>query len=150
MEASKVTVDRIDVNVHKGAHPRIGAVDVIPFPPGVGPRRGRVRHAGQGIRETPPGRVGVLVYFYENTALRLDRHHLEVICKSQIEALRQGIVFPERHPDVGEPKLHPTAGSTVIGVRRFLLAFNMNQNSTDIGIAKEIARRIWGSGGGFS
>lgn len=149
MEASKVAVDRIDMNVHKGAHPRIGAVDVIPFTPVSGVRMDECVTLAREFGKRFQAELGVPVYYYEDAALRPDRTRLEVIRKGQAEALREGIVLPERHPDVGEPKLHPTAGATVIGARRFLVAFNVNLNSTDVGIAKEIARRIRGSGGGF-
>lgn len=150
MEASRVAVQQIDMNVHKGAHPRIGAVDVIPFTPvsGVGMEEcvALAREFGKRFQ----AELGVPVYYYEEAALRPDRTRLEVIRKGQIEALREEIALPERLPDVGEPRLHPTAGATVIGARRFLVAFNVNLNSKDVRIAKEIARRIRGSSGGFA
>lgn len=149
MEASKVAVDRIDMNVHKGAHPRIGAVDVIPFTPVSGVGMDECVTLAREFGKRFQAELGVPVYYYEDAALRPDRTRLEVIRKGQVEALKEEIVLPERHPDVGEPKLHPTAGATVIGARRFLVAFNVNLDSKDVGIAKEIARRIRGSGGGF-
>jgi glutamate formiminotransferase len=135
MAASKVAIETIDLNTHKGAHPRMGAVDVIPFTP---------------LRNITMTELDVPVYFYEEAALRPDRKQLEVIRKGQYEGLKEEIIKPERHPDLGEPKLHPTAGATVIGARKFLVAFNVNLNTTDINIAKTIAKRVRASGGGFT
>ena len=78
-----------------------------------------------------------------------ERRRLEVIRKGQYEGLKKDIQKPERHPDVGEPELHPTAGATAIGARKFLIAFNVNLGTDDIGIAREIAKRVRASSGGL-
>jgi glutamate formiminotransferase len=100
--------------------------------------------AARYARET-----GVPVYLYESAALRPERRNLETVRKGQFEALVKEIGNPERAPDVGEALLHPSAGATAIGARQFLVAFNINLKSRDIGAARDIARRIRASGGGL-
>jgi glutamate formiminotransferase len=149
LDASKVAISHIDMERHQGGHPRIGAVDVIPFVPlrnitmeecvEVARRFGRRYH-----EET-----GVPVYFYEDAALRPERKGLEVIRKGQYEVLKVEITNPQRHPDVGEPKLHPSAGATVIGARKALIAFNVNLGTADVKVAKEIAKAVRSSSGGL-
>jgi glutamate formiminotransferase len=149
LEASKVAVSHIDMERHQGEHPRLGAVDVIPFVPlrnmtmeecvEVAHRFGRRYH---GDTEVP-------VYFYEEAALRPERKRLEVIREGQYEALKVEIADPERHPDIGEPKLHPSAGATVIGARKALVAFNVNLGTNDMNVAKAIAKAVRSSSGGF-
>jgi glutamate formiminotransferase len=94
--------------------------------------------------------TGVPVYFYGDAAIRLERKRLETIRRGQYEALRSEITQPERHPDVGEAKLHPTAGATVIGARKFLVAFNVNLGTSDVKVAKEIARAVKAPSSGFA
>lgn len=149
LEAAQKAVALIDMNQHQGAHPRIGAVDVIPFVP--------LRHMsmeacvalahafGKRFHEE----TGIPVYFYEEAALRPERARLEVIRQGQYEGLKADISKPERHPDVGEPRLHATAGATVIGARKFLVAFNVNLGTSDVRIAKEIAKVVRASSGGL-
>ena len=93
--------------------------------------------------------LGVPVYFYEDSAKRPERKRLEVIRKGQYEALKTESVNPDRNPDIGGPALHPTAGATVVGARRFLVAFNVNLNTADEEIAKSIANCVRASSGGF-
>jgi glutamate formiminotransferase len=149
LEASRAAISNIDMDRHRGGHPRIGAVDVIPFVPlrnitmeecvELAHRFGRRYH-----EET-----GVPVYFYEEAALRTERKRLEVIRRGQYEALKAEITNPERHPDVGEPKLHPSAGATVIGARIFLVAFNVNLGTQDVRVAREIVKSVRSSSGGL-
>ena len=149
LEASKVAISHIDMERHQGGHPRVGAVDVIPFVPlrnitmeecvELARRFGRRYHED----------TGVPVYFYEEAALRPERKRLEVIRKGQYEALKAEITDLERHPDIGEPKLHPSAGATVIGARKFLVAFNVNLGTDDVKVAEEIAKAVRASSGGL-
>jgi len=149
LEAAKVAVEHIDLNHHQGGHPRMGAVDVIPFVPlrnitmeecvALAHRFGKRYHEETGIP----------VYFYEEAALRPERRRLEVVRKGQYEGLKESITQPERHPDVGEPKLHPTAGATAVGARKILVAFNVNLGTTDVRVAKEIAKAVRSSSGGL-
>jgi glutamate formiminotransferase len=149
MAASKVAVDNIDLNTHQGAHPRMGAVDVIPFTPISGITMEECVELARAFGERFPKELDVPVYYYEEAAIRPDRTRLEVIRKGQYEVLKEEVTKPERHPDLGEPKLHPTAGATVIGARKFLVAYNVNLNTTDVSIAKAIGKRVRASGGGF-
>ncbi|MCF4114332.1 MULTISPECIES: glutamate formimidoyltransferase [Dethiosulfovibrio] len=150
MAASKVAVDNIDLNTHKGAHPRMGAIDVIPFTPISGISMDECVELARSFGKRFHEELNVPVYYYEDAAIRPDRTRLEVIRKGQYEGLKEEITKPERHPDLGEPKLHPTAGATVIGARKFLVAFNVNLNTTDVEIAKTIGKRVRASGGGFT
>jgi len=150
LEASKIATQHIDMNTHQGAHPRIGAIDVIPFTPISNITMEECVELARTFGERYYNELKIPVYYYEEAAIRPDRTRLEVIRKGQYEVLKEEVVKPERHPDVGEPKLHPTAGATVIGARKFLIAFNVNLNTTDVSIAKAIAKRVRASGGGFT
>jgi glutamate formiminotransferase / 5-formyltetrahydrofolate cyclo-ligase len=150
LESARAAIALIDMRRHAGAHPRIGAVDVVPFVPVRGITLEQCvtlsrAFAARYVRET-----GVPVYLYEAAALRPERRNLEAVRKGQYEALVEEIGNPDRAPDVGPPRLHPSAGATVIGARQFLVAFNINLKSRDIGAAREIARKIRASGGGLS
>jgi len=149
LEASRVAISHIDLERHQGGHPRIGAIDVIPFIPLQNIDLAgcvKLAHAfGKRFWEE----TGVPVYFYGEAALRPERRALEVIRKGQYEALKSEVVNPERRPDVGEPKLHPSAGASVIGARSFLIAFNVNLGTGDIAVAREIAKAVRASSGGL-
>ncbi|MFW6147344.1 MAG: glutamate formimidoyltransferase [Thermodesulfobacteriota bacterium] len=149
LAAAKIAISRIDLNDHQGSHPRIGAVDVIPFVP----LQGITMDSCAELSRTFGGRyhkeTGVPVYFYEEAALRPERRNLEVIRKGEYEGLKKEIAKPERRPDIGPPQLHASAGATVIGARRFLIAFNVNLDTDRLQVAKEIARTVRGSGGGL-
>jgi glutamate formiminotransferase len=140
----------IDLTRHQGAHPRIGATDVLPFVPIEGVTMqdcvALAHRVGQEILE----RYQIPVYFYEAAALRPERAALEKIRKGQLETLRrEAPLDPERSPDLGGPELHPTAGAIAIGARKFLIAYNINLDTPDAGIAAEIARAIRSSSGGL-
>jgi glutamate formiminotransferase len=142
--------ERIDLTKHQGVHPRIGATDVVPFVPVRGVTLEDcaqiARSVGRRIAETH----GIPVYLYEAAATRPDRVNLENIRRGQFEGLRGEIAAnPGRRPDFGESRIHPTAGATAVGARKFLIAYNVNLNTPDVGIAKQIARRIRFSSGGF-
>ena len=149
LEAAKVAISHIDLERHQGGHPRIGAVDVIPFVPLQSMTMEECVELAHSFGRRYYEDTGVPVYFYEEAALRPERKRLEVIRKGQYEALKAEITKPERHPDVGEPKLHPSAGATVIGARKFLVAFNVNLGTNDVKVAKEIARTVRSSSGGL-
>ncbi len=143
-------LELIDLTKHHGAHPRIGACDVLPFIPIEGVTIedcvALAKTTGRKIWE----RFKIPVYFYEAAAQRAHRTNLENIRKGQFEGLRDEVLRnPDRAPDVGEPRLHPTAGATVVGARKFLIAYNINLNTPDVGIANKIARAIRFSSGGL-
>jgi len=140
----------IDLTRQTGAHPRIGATDVVPFIPVRGVTIedcvALAKKAGREIWE----RYRIPVYFYEAAAQRPERTNLENIRKGQFEGLREEVLRnPERAPDVGERSLHSTAGATVVGARKFLIAYNINLNTPDVEIAKRIAKTIRFSSGGL-
>jgi len=147
--ASKLAISLIDMERHQGAHPRVGAVDVIPFVPLRNITMEKCVELARRFGRRYYEDTGIPVYFYEEAALRDDRKGLEVIRKGQYEALKTEITNPERHPDVGEPKLHPSAGATVIGARKSLVAFNVNLGTDDVKVAKEIAKAVRSSSGGL-
>jgi len=150
LAASKVAISHIDMERHQGGHPRVGAVDVIPFIPLRNMTMEECVELARRFGRRYQGDTGVPVYFYEEAALRPERKGLEVIRKGQYEALKAEITKPERHPDVGEPRLHPSAGATVIGARKFLIAFNVNLGTKDVQVAKEIAKALRSSSGGLA
>jgi len=151
IDASKTAVKHIDLNVHEGEHPRIGAVDVIPFTPVRGISIEECVSLAHAFGERYYKETGIPVYFYEDAAKRPERKRLEVIRKGQYETLKEEAKSnPDRRPDVGEAKLHPTAGASVVGARKFLVAFNVNLGTKDVNIAKKIASAIRSSSGGFA
>ena len=140
----------IDMTKQSGAHPRIGATDVLPFIPLEGVSIEEcVALARESAREIWE-RFRIPVYFYEAAATRPERANLENVRKGQFEGLREAALRdPDRSPDVGEPRLHPTAGATAVGVRKVLIAYNIHLNTSDVTIAKSIAKSIRFSSGGL-
>ena len=149
LEATKAAIRHIDLEQHRGGHPRIGAVDVIPFVPLRNLTMEGCVELARSFGRRYHEETGVPVYFYEEAAIRPERRGLEVIRRGQFEALKEEITRPERHPDVGEPRLHPSAGATVIGARKFLVAFNVNLGTRDLEVARRIARAMRASSGGL-
>ena len=140
----------IDLTRQTGVHPRIGATDVIPFVPleGVSVEEcvELARHVGQELWD----QYRIPVYFYGAAATRPERVNLENVRKGQFEGLREEVPRnPDRSPDIGEARLHPTAGATAVGVRKLLIAFNVYLNTRDVSVAKEIAKSVRTSGGGL-
>jgi glutamate formiminotransferase len=142
--------DIIDLTQQSGVHPRIGAVDVLPFVPLAGHTLQDCVELAHRVGPEIWKRYAIPIYFYEAAALRPERKNLENIRKGQCEALREEILRnPDRAPDIGDRKLHPTAGAIAVGARRFLIAFNVLLNTCDLGIAKQIAQVIRASSGGL-
>ncbi|MGD0369279.1 MAG: glutamate formimidoyltransferase [Acidobacteriaceae bacterium] len=141
----------IDLTTQEGVHPRIGAADVIPFVPirniSLEQCALLARQAGTEIWK----RYQVPVYFYEAAAARPDRALLEEVRRGQFEGLRDAVLRePARRPDVGGPSLHPTAGASAVGARRFLIALNLYLNTAEVSVARAIAKDIRQSGGGLA
>jgi len=140
----------IDLTQQQGAHPRIGAADVVPFIPIEGVTLEDCVKLAERLGSEIWNKLKIPVYFYEAAARRPERVNLENIRRGQFEALLKEMgTVPERHPDVGDPVCHPTAGATVVGARKFLIAYNINLGTADVGIAKKIAKTIRFSSGGF-
>ncbi len=150
LEALVATAIReIDMEVHRGEHPRIGAVDVIPFVPlgdtTMDEAIALARAFGARIAE----RHDLPVYLYAQAATRPDRVKLADVRRGQYEGLKQEIAQHGREPDFGPARMHPRAGAVAVGARPFLIAWNINLDSRDVELAKRIARRIRESGGGL-
>ena len=140
----------IDLNQHQGAHPRMGAADVVPFIPIDGVTIedcvAMARNVGQQIWQ----RFQIPVYLYEAAAASPERQNLENIRRGQFEGIRAEIATnPARRPDIGEARVHPTAGATVVGARKFLIAYNVFLNTPDVAVAKKIAKAVRFSSGGL-
>ena len=140
----------IDLTRHQGAHPRLGAADVIPFIPIEGVTLedcvAMARHVGAEIWK----RYQIPVYLYEAAASTPERQNLENIRRGQFEGIREEIATNQaRKPDFGEARLHPTAGATVVGARKFLIAYNIFLNTPNVDIAKSIAKAVRFSSGGM-
>lgn len=143
----------IDLNRHQGAHPRLGATDVVPFIPIRGVTLEDCVHIAEWVAEQAWLRSGVPTYLYEAAARTPERRNLENIRRGQFEGVREEVRSnPDRQPDFGpeEPGLHPTAGATVVGARKFLIAYNINLSTPDVTLAKSIAKKIRASSGGFA
>jgi len=147
----EVAIEAIDMEEHTGEHPRIGAVDVIPFVPlGTTTLDACVVLArGFGLRIAD--RFGIPVYLYARAATRPDRVRLADVRRGGYEAVRDeiGVAGADRAPDFGPKHTHPRAGAVAVGARPFLIAWNINLDTNDVEVAKRIARRVRESGGGL-
>ena len=150
MEAALVeSIERIDMNNHSGQHPRLGAVDVIPFVPLGDTTMDECVDLARGFGKRIADRFDLPVYLYARAASRPERVSLPEIRKPQYEGLRDLISTPEYEPDFGPARLHPTAGAVVVGARPFLIAYNINLESSDVELAKRIAKQVRESSGGL-
>lgn len=141
-------IELIDMRQHRGAHPRLGAVDVVPFVPIQGIE---MEEAIQVAREFGKelGKKGIPVFFYEETATCPERKTLPAIRKGEYEGLKEKLNDPKWKPDEGPEDFNPRSGATVVGARFPLIAYNVNLKTADIAIAKEIAKKIRFKDGGF-
>ena len=150
VRAAARAAELIDLNRHRGVHPRLGALDVLPFVPlgktSLADCVALAHRAGERIwRE-----LQIPVYFYEAAAFEPDRKLLENVRRGGFEALRELVLIDEtKAPDLGGPGLHPTAGAVIIGARPILIAFNINLQTADLALAKNIARAVRASNGGL-
>ncbi len=140
----------IDLTKHTGAHPRLGAADVIPFIPIEGVTLEDCVAIARRVGEEIWKRFKVPVYLYESAAQRPERQNLENVRRGQFEGIREEVkTNPARKPDFGDAALHPTAGATVVGARKFLVAYNVYLNTPDVEIAKKIGKAVRFSNGGL-
>jgi len=148
-QAIKTAAELIDLDEHTGAHPRIGATDVVPFVPLSGATMEECIAIAQRLGQRVGSELSVPVYLYEAAATRPERANLENIRKGQYEGLKSEVeTNPERKPDFGPAKLSK-AGATVIGARNPLIAFNVYLTTDDVDIAKKIAKAVRQSSGGL-
>ena len=142
-------IHEIDMDVHTGEHPRIGAVDVIPFIPLAATTMDDCVELARAFGERIATRFQLPVFLYANAATRPERVKLVDVRRGQYEGLKSEIVENGREPDFGPARLHPSAGAVAVGARPFLIAYNINLDSADVDLAKRIARRVRESGGGL-
>lgn len=142
-------IDLIDMRRHQGEHPRLGAVDVIPFVP-IGPTTMEDCVAlARGVGEELWSRLRLPVYLYAAAASAPHRVRLPDIRKGEFEGLAEKMATEGWAPDFGDPRPHPTAGAVVVGARRPLIAYNINLNTSDVSVARSVARAIRESSGGL-
>ena len=148
-QAVATAAQRIDLNHHRGEHPRMGATDVVPFVPVRGVTMEECVALARQLGERVGGELGIPVYLYEEAATRPERRNLADVRRGEYEGLREAIsTDPARQPDFGPSVLGP-AGATAIGARPPLLAFNVYLNTDDVAPARAIAAAIRHSGGGL-
>ena len=140
----------IDLTKHQGAHPRMGAADVVPFIPIEGVTMAECVALAKKVGADVAARFDIPVYLYEEASANPARRNLEDIRRGEFEGLAAEIATnPARRPDIGEPRIHPTAGATVVGARKALIAYNVFLNTTDVDIAKKVAKAVRFSSGGL-
>lgn len=140
----------IDMRAHQGQHPRLGATDVLPFVPVRGVTMEDCVRVAHEAGATIARELSIPVYYYEHAALRPERVNLEDVRRGALELLREQITTnPERAPDEGLARVHDSAGAIAVGARPFLIAFNVILRSSDIDVARQIARKIRARNGGL-
>lgn len=143
-------VELIDMNKHKGEHPRMGAIDVVPFIPVSEVTMEECIQLANEFAQEFSKKTNVPCYLYEEAAKREDRKNLADVRRGEYEGLKEEIgKNPDKIPDYGPNKMHPTAGATAVGARFFLIAFNVNLGTANIKIAEKIAQTIRNSSGGY-
>ena len=147
--AAKKAIELIDMNKHQGQHPRIGAIDVVPFVPAQNVTIEECIELSIKFAEIM-SKEGIPVYLYEESARKLERKNIDNIRIGEYEGLKESIkTDPERKPDYGPMELHPTAGAIITGARHPLISFNINLGTKDIKIAKKVAKSIHLRSGGL-
>jgi glutamate formiminotransferase/formiminotetrahydrofolate cyclodeaminase len=151
LAVSAKAIELIDLNRHKGQHPRMGAVDVVPFIPISDVTMDECVELARDFGKEYATRFSVPVYLYEAAATRPHRTNLADVRKGEFEGLRDEIgKNPDRTPDFGPNSIHPTAGATAVGARQVLIAYNINLATNDINVAKKIAKQVRGKDGGLT
>ena len=148
-QLTKKASEVIDMTKHVGEHSRMGATDVIPFVPTMGVTVEECVEMSKRLGQRIWDELKIPSFLYEDSATRPERRNLATCRKGQFEGMPEKLLQPEWAPDFGERKIHPTAGITAIGARMPLVAFNVNLATSDVEIAKKIAKVIRGSSGGF-
>jgi glutamate formiminotransferase / 5-formyltetrahydrofolate cyclo-ligase len=149
LQLFEAALSRIDLRLHQGEHPRVGAVDVLPFVPIEGVTMADCVALARRVGEQVAERFGVPVFLYEEAASAPHRRNLEDVRRGQFEGLADKLKSPEWQPDFGPSAPHATAGAVCIGARMPLIAYNINLGTADIEIAKKIAKAIRHSSGGY-
>ncbi len=151
LAGSAKAVELIDLTKHKGEHPRMGAVDVVPFVPLSGATMDDCLALAKDFGRELAERFHVPVFLYEEAALRPERRNLADVRAGEFEGLRDKIGRdPAKKPDFGPDKIHPTAGATAVGAREILIAYNVNVGTSNLAIAKKIAHQLRAKDGGLA
>src|SRR6185503_2866232 len=145
----EVAIHEVDMDQHTGEHPRIGAVDVVPFVPLATTTMTDCIELARAFGERIARRFDLPVFLYAQAASRPERVKLADVRRGGYEGLGREIGLPGRGPDFGPDRMHPSAGAIAVGARPFLIAYNINLDSPDVELAKRIARRVRESGGGL-
>ncbi|MBQ1632250.1 MAG: glutamate formimidoyltransferase [Clostridia bacterium] len=146
---AKHAVEKIDLRVHEGEHPRMGAVDVIPFVPIRDMDMAECVERSKVLGERIANELELPVFLYEESASAPHRKNLAAIRKGQFEGMAEKVLEDQWHPDFGGNRIHPSAGVVAVGARQPLIAFNINLDTSDVSIAKKIAKIIREKDGGF-
>ena len=144
-----LAIDEIDMEAQEGEHPRIGAVDVVPFVPLGDTTMDQCVELARAFGSRVAARWELPVYLYAQAAIRADRVRLADVRRGQYEGLKTEIAQHGRQPDLGPARMHPSAGAIAVGARPFLIAWNINLETDDVELAKRIARRVRELGGGL-
>jgi glutamate formiminotransferase len=150
VNTARKAIKLIDMNKHKGQHPRIGAVDIVPFIPIKNMEMEDCIKLAKKFGRTLAEEYDVPVYLYGEAATYPERNDLDWIRRGEYEKLEETMKKPERKPDFGPASPHPTAGATITGARRVMVGFNVNLGTTDMGIAKKIAKALHAKKGGLA
>ena len=149
VEAAKLAMELIDLNKHEGQHPRMGAVDVIPFIPIKNVEMDEAIEMSKAVGKILGEELNFPVFLYEKSASAPHRENLAQVRKGQFEGMAEKIKEPEWHPDFGPAERHPTAGTVAVGARMPLVAFNVNLNTADLAIATQIGKNVRYVNGGL-
>jgi glutamate formiminotransferase len=149
IEAIGVAVGIIDLTQHRGEHPRMGAADVVPFIPVKNMSMEEAVNLSKEVAQTVSGRYRLPVYLYEKSATAPHRENLAAVRKGEFEGLAAKMKRPGWNPESGPAVPHPTAGAVAVGARTFLIAYNINLNTSNLEIARNIAKKIRFTGGGL-
>src|SRR5258706_83967 len=144
--AAKIASERIDMRMHSGEHPRLGAIDVVPFVPLTGSTMEECVELANRFGKRVAAKLGIPIYLYEAAARTPERCNLATIRKGEYEGLQAKLGDPQWRPDYGDPVFNAKSGATITGAREFLIAYNVNLNTNNKDLAHEIALRIRESG----
>ena len=149
LDAMGIAIELIDMTKHQGQHPRMGAIDVVPFIPIKNVSMTEAVELAKEVAKEASERFGLPIFLYEKAATDPQRENLANIRKGEFEGMAEKIKLPEWKPDYGQAAIHPTAGATVIGARMPLVAFNVNLNTNNMDIANKIAKNVRFLNGGL-
>lgn len=149
VEAMGVAISLIDMTKHEGQHPRMGAIDVVPFIPIKNVSMTEAIELSKEVAKEASEKYNLPIFLYEKSATRPERQNLAKIRKGEFEGMEEKLKDPDWKPDFGPDKVHPTAGVTAVGARMPLVAFNVNLSTDNLEIANQIARRVRHISGGL-